>query len=183
MCPGSKGRRSLGRDFARTLDSSAPAGVHPDPARHYRRTGRLVAAHQGPGGAQSLRHAGLSQSCCSGTSPFPHQSPIISPVNPTVQFNQFPPFPPLGHSVRRHGCANCINVFSVHRLFPSSSLFVFLLFYFLPCCCCCCCCCPLIRFCEADCISTRLSFKGWPVSLFLFCISPSVRPSSYCRDM
>jgi hypothetical protein len=44
--------------------------------------------------------------------------------------------------------------------------------------CCCYCCCPLIRFCEAeDCISTRLSCKGWlpPIGIF-FCFLP---PSEY----
>jgi hypothetical protein len=59
---GSKGRRSLRRDFTRTLDSGPSVGVHPDPARHYRRSSCLVAQNQGPGGAQSLRHAGLPPS-------------------------------------------------------------------------------------------------------------------------
>lgn len=64
---GSKGRRSVGCDFTRTLDSSPFVGVHPDPARRYRRAGRLVAAHQSPRGAQSLRHAVLLTSRRSGT--------------------------------------------------------------------------------------------------------------------
>lgn len=59
---GSKGRRSLRRDFTRTLDSGSSVGVHPDPARHYRRSSCLVAQNQGPGGAQSLRHASLPSS-------------------------------------------------------------------------------------------------------------------------
>jgi hypothetical protein len=50
IVPGSKGRRSLRRDFTRTLDSRPSVGVHPDPARHYRRSSSLVAPHQGTGG-------------------------------------------------------------------------------------------------------------------------------------